>query len=108
MGSSARTAYRRVRELIARLGVRPPVGYPVAMRLHISLDDQLVEDLDQRVGPRDRSRFISHAVRRALDELARYEAIESAIGSIGDSGHEWDEDPARWVRDQRFDRPAAS
>lgn len=84
------------------------VGYPVAMRLHISLDDQLVRDLDQRVGPRDRSHFISQAVRRALDEVSRYEAIESAIGSIADTGHEWDADPAEWVRGQRTNRPVAS
>jgi hypothetical protein len=27
--------------------------------------------------------------------------IDAAIGSIGASGHEWDEDPAAWVRQQR-------
>ena len=84
------------------------MGYPVAMRLHISLDDALIKALDQRVGPRDRSRFIGQAVRRALDELDRVDAIESAIGSIADTGHEWDEDPAAWVRRQRADRPMAS
>jgi metal-responsive CopG/Arc/MetJ family transcriptional regulator len=78
------------------------------MRLHISLDDDLVHHLDQRVGPRDRSRFIAHAVRRALDDLDRRDAIEQAIGSIADVGHEWDDDPAAWVRSQRADRPVAS
>ena len=78
------------------------------MRLHISVDEALVEALDQRVGPRDRSRFIGHAIRRALDELDRADAIESAIGSITDTGHEWDDDPAGWVRSQRADRPMAS
>lgn len=84
------------------------VGYPVAMRLHISLEDQLVGELDRRVGPRDRSRFIGCAVRRALDELDRQDALEIAIGSIPDGGHEWAEDPAGWVREQRTDRPLAS
>jgi metal-responsive CopG/Arc/MetJ family transcriptional regulator len=78
------------------------------MRLHISLDDELVRHLDEKVGARDRSRFIAQAVRRALDESDRSEALERAIGSIADSGHEWDDDPAAWVRAQRANRPLAS
>jgi hypothetical protein len=35
------------------------------------------------------------------DEEARWELIESAVGSIPAEGHEWDEDPAAWVSDQR-------
>lgn len=27
-------------------------------------------------------------------------ALREALGSIGDHGHEWDEDPAAWVREQ--------
>lgn len=73
------------------------------MRLHISLDDSLVHELDQRVGPRDRSSFIAKAIRRALDELDRMDALDSALGSIPDSGHDWDEDAAGWVRQQRAD-----
>jgi len=41
------------------------------MRVHISLSDELVGELDRRVG------------------------------SIPGEGHEWDEDPAEWVRTQR-------
>lgn len=74
------------------------------MRLHISVDDELVAELDERIGARDRSRFIGEAVRRALDEARRADALESAFGSIPDSGHEWDADPATWVRQQRADR----
>lgn len=80
------------------------VGYPVAMRLHITLDDSLVGELDRVVGARERSSFIARAVRRALDELERSEALEVALGSISDSGHDWDTDPAAWVRAQRTDR----
>lgn len=76
------------------------------MRLHISLDDSLVAELDGRVGPRDRSRFIEDAVRRALNEARRADALESALGSIPDTGHEWDDNPAAWVRQQRTDRIA--
>ena len=71
------------------------------MRLHITLEDDLVRELDSRVGFRRRSAFIAEAVRQALDDERRWELIESARGSIEDGGHEWDEDPAAWVRAQR-------
>ena len=77
------------------------------MRLHISLDDDLVAELDRVVGPRDRSRFISRALRHALDDDRRRAALEAALGSIDDSGHEWDDDPAEWVRRQRSDERRA-
>ena len=73
------------------------------MRLHISLDEAVVAALDRQVGPRERSSFIEAAVRRALEEQARDEALEAALGSISDTGHEWDDDPAGWVRRQRAD-----
>jgi hypothetical protein len=71
------------------------------MRLHITLSDEIVEELDRRVGPRRRSPFIANAVRRALEDKHRWELIESAVGSIADEGHDWDDDAASWVRDQR-------
>lgn len=71
------------------------------MRLHITLDDALVEELDRRVGPRRRSGFIATAVRLALDGERRWEAIDAALGSIADEGHAWDDDPAAWVRTGR-------
>jgi Arc/MetJ family transcription regulator len=71
------------------------------MRLHISLDDDLVAELDRRVGRRQRSAFISQAVRRVLAEQRSWEAFESALGQLSDSGHEWDDDPGAWVRAQR-------
>jgi hypothetical protein len=71
------------------------------MRLHISLRDEIVRELDRKAGTRGRSAYIARAVERALDEDSRWELLESALGSIPDRGHEWDEDPGRWVRDQR-------
>lgn len=71
------------------------------MRVHISLDDELVQALDSRVGRRERSAFIAAAVRRALDDERRWEEIEAAVGALRDSQHEWDADPAGWVRAQR-------
>ncbi len=71
------------------------------MRVHVYLDDELVRELDRRVGPRRRSPFIEAAVRRALEDTHRWELVWSAVGAISDGGHAWDEDPAAWVREQR-------
>jgi len=71
------------------------------MRLHISLSDELVAELDQRVGRRARSSFIAATLRHALDDQRRWDEIESVIGAVADGGHEWDGDPATWVRMQR-------
>lgn len=57
------------------------------------------------MGARRRSSFIAEAVRRALDDEHRWESIESAIGSIPDSGHDWDHDVADWVHRQRHADP---
>ena len=71
------------------------------MRLHIALRDDLVDELDRRVGPRRRSAFIAQAVEAALEDERRWELIESSLGAISDQGHEWDSDPSAWVREQR-------
>ncbi len=71
------------------------------MRLHIALDDDLVAELDRRAGKRRRSAFIAELIRRGLDDERRWDDIEAALGSIEDTGHEWDDDPAAWVRAQR-------
>jgi metal-responsive CopG/Arc/MetJ family transcriptional regulator len=71
------------------------------MRVHITLSEEDVRRLDARVGARRRSRFISEAVRRALDDEQRWESLESAIGALASEPHDWDQDPAAWVRSQR-------
>ncbi len=71
------------------------------MRIHIHLDEELVARLDQRVSSRGRSRFIEEALRAALDTEDRWRLIHSAFASIEPIGHEWDDDPAAWVADQR-------
>jgi metal-responsive CopG/Arc/MetJ family transcriptional regulator len=76
------------------------------MRLHISLDDDLVEQLDRRVGSRRRSAFIGATVRRALEDERRWDDIEAGLGALAGSEHEWDEDPASWVTSQRSADPA--
>jgi metal-responsive CopG/Arc/MetJ family transcriptional regulator len=71
------------------------------MRLHISLRDELVSEMDGRVGPRGRSAFIAAAVARALEDERRWDLIESAIASVVEDGHAWDDDSAAWVHDER-------
>lgn len=77
------------------------------MRLHITVDDELVAELDQRAGERRRSAFITELIRRGLDDERRWDDIEAALGTISDTGHEWDDDPAAWVRRGRADHRRA-
>lgn len=71
------------------------------MRLHIALEDELVAELDRRVGARRRSAFIAELIRRGLDDEQRWDDIESALGALAGTDHEWDDDAAGWVRAQR-------
>ena len=71
------------------------------MRIHIALDDGLVAELDRRAGARQRSAFVAELIKRGLEDERRWDDIEAALGSLPDSGHEWDDDPAAWVRRQR-------
>lgn len=65
------------------------------------MDDELVVELDQRAGVRRRSAFIAEIIRRSLDDEHRWDDLEKSLGSLSDEGHEWDDDPADWVRRQR-------
>jgi hypothetical protein len=40
-------------------------------------------------------------MRGDINDTERWELIESALGSIPDEGHDWDDDPAAWVHEQR-------
>ena len=71
------------------------------MRMHIELDDDLVAQVDRIAGPRGRSGFVRTAVERAVRQEMSWAAIEAAAGAIDDEGHDWDDDPAAWVREQR-------
>lgn len=76
------------------------VCYGMAMRIHITLDDTLVAEVDRRVGVGQRSGYVASAVRTALESEQRWELIERAIGSIEDD-HPWSADPAEWVHSSR-------
>lgn len=74
------------------------------MRLHITLDDDTVAALDRRVGPRQRSAFITAAVVQALQDEQRWDDLAASVGALADApSHDWDDDPAGWVRAQRAD-----
>ena len=49
------------------------------MRLHITLDGELVAELGRRAGARRRSAFIAHSIRRALEDDQRWDEIEAAL-----------------------------
>ncbi len=73
------------------------------MRLHISLDDQLVAELDRRVGKRRRSAFLAETLRGALDDERRWDGVMASLGGLQGSqpSDAWGDDPAAWVREQR-------
>ena len=72
------------------------------MRMHIELEDALIAEVDEIAGHRRRSAFVRGAVRAAVDQHKRWRLIGQAAGAIPDTGHDWDDDPAVWVRNQRF------
>jgi len=76
------------------------------MRLHITLEDELVASLDERVGRRRRSAFIAQTLRNALDDERRWAEIEAGLGALGEDERDWDADPEGWVRAQRSADPA--
>jgi Arc/MetJ family transcription regulator len=71
------------------------------MRMHIVFDDALVAKVDELAGPRGRSAFVRLAIERAVEQAVRWASIDEAAGAISDEGHDWDADPAAWVRGQR-------
>ena len=75
------------------------------MRVHISLDEDVVEEVDEIAGERGRSSYIQEAVCERLDRDRRWRKIRSAVGSISDEGHIWDPDVAKWVHDSRREDP---
>ncbi|MGH8910587.1 MAG: hypothetical protein ACRD0K_29845 [Egibacteraceae bacterium] len=71
------------------------------MRMHIEVEEGLIAKVDAFAGPRGRSHFVRTAIEKAVEREIRWALIEEAAGTIADEGHEWDEDPAGWVRRQR-------
>ena len=77
------------------------------VRMNVSLDDPLVEELRRTVPVRQRSRFISEAVREKLNRLKQERAVRTAAGIWSSEGRGCPEDEISSLRSkwsQRTDR----
>ena len=71
-------------------------------RTHVIIPDQLVREIDQLVGSRKRSSFITQAAERELTRMRQLDALRSAAGSWKNNKHpELKEGSAEWVRKMR-------
>jgi predicted transcriptional regulator len=68
------------------------------MRMHLNLDDELVEEIDVIAGSRGRSAFLREAVTHELDRHRRWAAFDRAVGAAPDFASHLPED---WVRATR-------
>ena len=75
---------------------------------HVLLPRELVEEIDERVGPRRRSEFVAATLREALDRRRQLELFEAAMAEARERGNggdppEWDtpEGTLAWVRSMR-------
>lgn len=75
------------------------------MRMHIMLDSEIVAEIDAIAGSRRRSAFVREAILSAVDRHRRASSLRQAAGMFSDSEHDWDDDPAEWVRRQRDGDP---
>jgi metal-responsive CopG/Arc/MetJ family transcriptional regulator len=56
-------------------------------RIRIVIPDELLEGIDNVVGPRGRSRFLETAAREKLDRLASEEAQSGSEAAARDAGY---------------------
>ena len=71
------------------------------MRMHIEHDDTIVTEIDAITGERRRGAFVREAISAAVDRHRRMGRLRQSAGMFRDSEHDWDDDPAAWVRRQR-------
>jgi metal-responsive CopG/Arc/MetJ family transcriptional regulator len=74
------------------------------MRTHIILSDELVEEIDNLVGKRKRSRFVEEAITEKLRRGAMLRALKETAGVLMAEEHpEWDtsEKVMKWVKESR-------
>lgn len=57
------------------------VGNLRHMRLHIEIEEELVDEIDRVAGSRRRSQFVREAMASALDQRRRWELIRAARGA---------------------------
>lgn len=71
------------------------------MRAHVVMPPELVEEVDEIVGRRERSEFLTKAVADKLRRQRLLAAAEAAMGSLKDvdiPGWETPESTSEWVR----------
>jgi Arc/MetJ-type ribon-helix-helix transcriptional regulator len=74
-------------------------------RIHVVLPKELVESVDELVGPRKRSAFIAEAIEERLEQRLLFgKALKEAAGALADADYpEWEtpEKTSAWVRELR-------
>jgi hypothetical protein len=70
----------------------------MCMRMHINLDDSLVEKIDELAGPRGRSKLIREAIENEVEGRRRRAALEKLVGSLPDFAP-WM--TPEWISEQR-------
>ena len=76
-------------------------------RTHIVIPQQLVAQIDNLVGKRGRSTFLTQAAEKELMRLRQIKALEAAAGSWKDKDHpELNQGAVKWVKQLRreYDR----
>lgn len=73
-------------------------------RIHVILDDEVLEAIYDKVGQRGRSRFLEEAAREKLERIELADAIRSGSGLLKDEDYPHWRDTAsvqEWVRASR-------
>jgi hypothetical protein len=73
-------------------------------RTHVVMSSEVMDEIDRRVGPRSRSRFLEEAAMEKLERLELEEALDATKGIVRGKRYEhWrDRDStAAWVREGR-------
>lgn len=78
------------------------------VRTHVLLPREMVEEIDERVGPRRRSEFVAETLRKELVRRSQLELLDAAMAEASERGNEgdppeWDtpEGTLAWVRSMR-------
>jgi Arc/MetJ-type ribon-helix-helix transcriptional regulator len=73
-------------------------------RIHVTLGDDVLEAIDDKVGRRSRSRFLEEAAREKLERIGLEETIRAGAGLLKDEDYShWRDTTSvqEWVRASR-------
>ena len=74
----------------------------MTQRVHVVLDETVLQSIDEIVGRRGRSRFLEEAARLRLRQLRQLEAIQATAGAWKDEDHpELAEGSAAYIANSR-------